>query len=67
MEFSESDPVLSEEQILQTRESDLTVTGSEELSRSHRETSILEEQIDEDLVLGTREKAEEQEKSEQQK
>ncbi len=34
MECSESDPALSEEQILQTGESDLTVTDSDELGRS---------------------------------
>ncbi len=39
---------------------------SKELSQSHRETSILEEPINEDFVLGTREEVEEQRESEQQ-
>ncbi len=45
---------------MQTEESDLTVTDSDELNHSCRETSTQEE-FDEDLVLGTRQKVKENE------
>ncbi len=63
MEFLESDLALSEEHVLQMEESDLTVTDSEELNRSHRKTSTLEEPIDEDLVLGMGQRIKEQKES----
>ncbi len=62
-----SESALSEEQGLQTKEPDLMALNSKELSQSHRETSTLEEPIDEDLVLGTAENVEEQKESKQQK